>query len=255
MRQVPLSRRVIFSDWHGVLSRDPFWTSIRRSATHALRGQLEAGMAGVFDPARDTASEWMKGLLSSDQVIDEMGIRLPRQFRDDFLARRLDEDCARMTVNAELFEVLRLIRAEAMVVVATDNMDCFARAFEHARSRRRRRSRDRETLADWAMICDDIICSSQAGALKSDDPQAFFGPWLTAHWVDFSDAVLIDDRADNCAAFASQGGTAIQWKMGTSDISELISRLRQWLDADPGSAATSAGHCASGQLARAGFGA
>jgi hypothetical protein len=240
MRQVPLSRRVIFSDWHGVLSRDPFWTSIRRSATHPLHAQLEAGMAGVFDPARDTANEWMKGLLSSDQVIAEMGIQLPRRFRDDFLARRLDLDCARMTVNAELFEVLRVIRANAMVVIATDNMDCFARAFEHARSRRRRRNRDRETLADWAGICDDIICSSQAGALKSEDPQAFFGPWLATHWVDFADAALIDDRADNCAAFTSQGGTAIQWKMGTSDISEATSRLRQWLDEDPGSAATSA---------------
>jgi len=42
--------------------------------------------------------------------------------------------------------------------------------------------------------------------------------------------VLIDDRADNCAAFTGQGGAAIQWKMGTSHISDLTSRLRQWLD-------------------------
>ena len=69
MGQVPLSRRVIFSDWHGVLSRDPFWTSIRHSATHPLHAQLKAGTAGVFDPGRNTANEWMKGLLSSDQVI------------------------------------------------------------------------------------------------------------------------------------------------------------------------------------------
>jgi hypothetical protein len=160
MNQVPRSGRVIFSDWHGVLSRDPFWTPIRLSATHPLHEQLEAGMAGVFDPGRNTASEWMKGLLSSEQVIAEMGIQLPGRFQDDFLARRLDLDCARMQVNAGLFEVLRVIRAEAMVVIATDNMDCFARAFEHTHSRRRRPGRDRETLADWAVICDDIICSS-----------------------------------------------------------------------------------------------
>jgi hypothetical protein len=240
MNQVPLSGRVIFSDWHGVLSRDPFWTSIRLSATHPLHKQLEAGMAGVFDPARDTASEWMKGLLSSDTVIAEMGIQLPGRFRDDFLARRLDLDCARMQVNIGLFEVLRAIRAEAMVVIATDNMDCFARAFEHARNRRRRPGRDRETLADWAVICDDIICSSQAGALKSEDPQAFFGPWLAIHGIGFTDAVLLDDRADNCAAFTSQGGSAIQWKMGTSDISEATRCLRQWLDEDSGTAAPAA---------------
>lgn len=230
MNQAPLLRRVIFSDWHGVLSRDPFWTSIRLSATHPLHAQLEAGMADVFDPSRNTANEWMKGLLSSDQVIAEMGIQLRAPFRNDFLARRLDLDCARMKVNVDLFEVLRLVRAEAIVVVATDNMDCFTRAFEHARRKRRRLGPKRETLADWAVICDDIICSSQAGALKSEDPQAFFGPWLADHASQFADAVLIDDRADNCAAFASQGGTAIQWKMGTNDVADITTRLRQWLD-------------------------
>ena len=137
MKQVPLSGRVIFSDWHGVLSRDPFWVSIRSSATHPLRQQLEAGMAGVFASRRNIANEWMKGLLSSDQVIAEMGIQLDGRFREDFLARRLDIDCARMKVNAELFEVLRAMLAEAMVVIATDNMDCFARAFEHSQHWRR----------------------------------------------------------------------------------------------------------------------
>ena len=77
--------------------------------------------------------------------------------------------------------MLHRMRAEAMVVVATDNMDCFARVFEDARHRRGRLNRAWETLADWAVICDDIICSSQAGVLKSEDPQAFFGPWLAAH--------------------------------------------------------------------------
>ncbi|SRR6266566_8943325 len=183
MKQVPLSGRVIFSDWHGVLSRDPFWVSIGCSATHPLHQQLEAGMAGVFASDRDIANEWMKGLLSSDQVIAEMGIQLDRRFKENFLARRLDIDCARMKVNAELFEVLRAIRAEAMVVVATDNMDCFARAFEQSRRRRRRWARRGETLADWAIICDDIICSSQTRALKARTRMRFSGHgWQRMGW-------------------------------------------------------------------------
>lgn len=111
---MPLSRRVIFSDWHGVLCRDPFWVSIRGSAAHPLHAQLEAGLTAIFASGQDTANDWMKGLLSSDQVIAEMGIQLDRRFGDDFLARRLDIDCARMAVNAGLFEVLRAIRAEAL---------------------------------------------------------------------------------------------------------------------------------------------
>lgn len=230
MKQVPLWGRVIFSDWHGVLSRDPFWVSIRGSAAHPLHDKLEAGMAGVFASEQNLANEWMKGLLSSGQVIAGMGIQLDGRFRDDFLARRLDVDCGRMRVNVELFEVLRALRVEAMVVIATDNMDCFARAFERARSRRRRLPDQRETLADWAVICDDIICSSDVATLKSENPQAFFGPWLTSYGLRFADAVLIDDRADNCVAFTACGGTAIQWKMGTHDINEVTAQLKEWLD-------------------------
>jgi hypothetical protein len=238
MKQMPLWDRVIFCDWHGVLSRDPFWVSIRSSATHPLHARLEAGMAEVFNSETGLANEWMKGLLSSGQIIDEMGIRLDRRFRDDFLARRLDLDCARMRVNAELFELLRLMRAEAMVVIATDNMDCFARAFDQAQRRRRSPASERETLADWAAICDDLICSSHVTALKAEDPQAFFGPWLASGGMRFADAVLIDDRADNCAAFIACGGAAIRWKMGTDDISDVSGALKRWLVARTGVAET-----------------
>src|SRR5579859_5363798 len=228
MRQPPLWPRVVFVDWHGVLSRDPFWTSIRESSTHPLRGQLEAGLADIFAKESATANEWMKGLLSSDQVIDAMGIQLDKRFRDDFLTRRLDVDCARMKVNVELFEVLRKVKAQASVVLATDNMDCFARTFDHVRIRPRRIKPDSETLADWAVICDDIICSSDVGALKAEDPQRFFGSWLTANGLEFPDAALIDDRADNCAAFAGRGGTSIQYKMTTNDIADVIEPLNTW---------------------------
>jgi hypothetical protein len=228
MRQLPLWPRVVFVDWHGVLSRDPFWTSIRQSATHPLRAQLEAGLATVFAPQSATANEWMKGLLSSEQIIHTMGIQLDRRFRDDFLSRRLDLDCARMKVNAELFEVLRQTKAQASVVLATDNMDCFARTFDQVRARARRSTSESQTLADWAIICDDIICSSNVGALKAEDPVGFFGRWLTEHGLEFTDAALIDDRADNCAAFADQGGTPVQYKMSTNDVSDVTASLNEW---------------------------
>lgn len=51
-------------DWHGVLSRGPFWMSIRQSATHPLKAQLEANFAEVLS---NTANEWMKGLLSASR--------------------------------------------------------------------------------------------------------------------------------------------------------------------------------------------
>lgn len=203
--------------------------SIRDGATHPLRDQLESNLAEVFSRDSSTANEWMKGLLSSEQVIGAMDIQLDRRFREDFLTRRLYLDCARMRVNVALFELLRSVKTVAAVVLATDNMDCFASTFHRARSRRRRLTTDSETLTDWAIICDDIICSSSVAALKAEDPHRFFGAWLTYHGLTFADAALIDDRADNCDAFAGCGGTPIRYKMTTDDIGDVAASLKNWL--------------------------
>jgi hypothetical protein len=231
MPQVPLSGRVVFVDWHGVLSRDPFWVSIRESSTHPLRGQLDANLAHVFSPETNIANDWMKGLLSSEQVINAMDVRLDRRFKEDFVARRLLVDCRRMRVNVELFHVLRQIKSTAMVVLATDNMDCFQETFLGVRRRRRRPVPGSHTLADWAIVCDDIVCSSEVGALKAENPVQFFGDFLTRHGLDFTDAALVDDRSDNCEAFAEQGGTPVQYKMTSGDVYDVKSKLMQWLGA------------------------
>jgi len=158
-----------------------------------------------------------------------MKIWLDRRFGEDFLVRRLHSDCARMRVNVELFEVLHSFKSRAIVVLATDNMDCFSRTFDRVRSRRRRPTLGSETMAGWAVVCDDIICSSEVGALKAEDPVGFFGPWLSEYDLSFSNALLIDDRADNCDAFRGQGGSAVQWKMRENDISEVRQSVGRWL--------------------------
>jgi len=84
-------------------------------------------------------------------------------------------------------------------------------------------------MAGWAVVCDDIICSSEVGALKAEDPVGFFGPWLSEYDLSFSNALLIDDRADNCDAFRGQGGSAVQWKMRENDISEVRQSVGRWL--------------------------
>lgn len=231
LRQLPLSGRVIFVDWHGVLSRDPFWMTIRNSTTHPLRDRLEAKLAEVF--SNEQANDWMRGLLSCEQIITAMDIQLDRRFRADFLIRRLYVDCARMRVNVGLFEVLRSVKPTAAVVLATNNMDCFADTFQRARSRRRRKTAGSQTLADWALVCDDLICSSTVAALKAEDPHRFFGTWLNAHGLSFGDAFLIDDGADNCEAFADCGGTAIRYEITTDDVSDVAVALKAWLNGRP----------------------
>lgn len=232
MRQsrLPFLRHAIFVDWHGVLSSDPFWLSIMESNNHPLRPCLEAKLAEIFSGNLTTLHSWMKGILSSKEVISKLGIQLDRRFRQDFLNRRLEDDCRRLKVNIDLLDVLRVAKTSAFVVIATDNMDCFVRAFDYARNRVHRSTNTREEIfIDWADVWDDIICSSEVGQLKSEDPVGFFGRWLSVYNLQFSDALLIDDRADNCEAFKKQGGSVIQWKMGKGEIHHVRELVEQWL--------------------------
>ena len=212
-----------------MLSVDPFWTSILQSSTHPLRSQLHAKLCEIFS-RKFITDEWMKGSRSSEEIISAMGIWLDRRFRQDFLTRRLRDDCSHMRVNVELCELLRNVKSRTFVVLATDNMDCFARTFDEARNGRRLGKQRTETLITFAMLCDDILCSSEIGALKAENPVNFFGAWLFEHGLRFSNALLVDDRADNCAAFRQHGGSAIQWKMGKSEVSELARSLNRWLN-------------------------
>nr|SBP00830.1 hypothetical protein BN4615_P10346 [Nonomuraea gerenzanensis] len=218
----------MFVDWHGVLSCDPFWASIRDDPRHPLHTPLVQSLAPVF--AGERAHAWMRGELSYAQIISGLGIKLDRRFRADFLHRRLLADCARMRVNVPLLELLLEIRTLASIVVATDNMDCFAETFRRLRAARRPTGRrSTETLATWAPVCDDLISSSDVAVLKDEDAARFFGPWLSRHGMTFRDALLIDDSTSDCAAFREQGGTALRWRMGDDDLSEVAAVLSRWL--------------------------
>ncbi len=231
MKQLPLpySQRIIFVDWHGVISKDPFWTSILGSKKHPLYSQLEEKLSDVFS-CEETTHDWMKGIISTHEIISEMGIWMDQRFQPDFLLRRLEIDCTRMHVNMELLEVLGRFKYKVPIVLATDNMDCFARSFNRSREKSRNSKKQYEShMADWAIFFDDIVCSSDVGTLKAENPFDFFTPLLSEYWLQFSDALLIDDRADNCEAFRRLGGRAIQWKMGSSNIKEIVETLIHWL--------------------------
>jgi hypothetical protein len=233
MKQLPLFRRMIFVDWHGVVSNDPFWNSILTNETHPVRARLKTKLGQLFG-SRDVANSWMRGHISSQEVISLFRLGTGIRFGDDFMAARLARDCGNMVTDQSLLRTLARLRPMIPLFVATDNMDCFSRAFVHARSKRRKVGVERHgaPLSAWARICDGIICSSDVGVLKAEDPRRFFGPTLQGCGLDFSDALLIDDRADNCNAFRALGGEAIQWKTGDGDVERLAVSIYSWLGWD-----------------------
>ncbi|WP_298867788.1 hypothetical protein [uncultured Gimesia sp.] len=214
---LPLWDKVIFVDWHGVLSRDPFWMSILNRRQHPLHQQLSESVEKLFSQNDALICDWMRGNVNASQVIDSMEIVLNKSYNSDYLVRKLVEDCRLMRTNTAFINILRKVQNNgAFIVLATDNMDCFFEQMQRSKNRRRsyRKSIDlskNQTLpmAETVNLFDDVLCSSELGVLKREDPTRFFGNWLDKQSLDFTNALLLDDLKDNCSTFRAAGGTAI----------------------------------------------
>lgn len=154
----------------------------------------------------------MRGKTSSEEVSKGLSISVDRRYREDFVARRLREDCRGYKPDTDLLDALAQLRDHAFVVLATDNMDCFADAVAD--------------IKDLSMAIDYVLCSSDLGYVKDDGVSSFFGPWLSAHGIPLMSALLIDDSADTCATFRSAGGTAIPH----DNTDQTILNLYSWID-------------------------
>lgn len=230
---LPLWRRVVFVDWHGVISRSPYWSTILSDRRHPLHSALRSRLGRLFSDA-DLLGAWMTGRLSTIDVVDRLEVTEGTRYTPEHLRRHLERDCRSMRVNTDLMTVLRVVRDRAFVVIATDNVDCFAETFRRLTTRRGGRpdplaeSPPPDSLAAWASSCDDLVCSSEVGALKADPP-AFYGAYLRACGLGFADALLIDDRTDNCEAFELAGGAALRWTMHADPLAEIVHTIESWL--------------------------
>ncbi len=207
---LPLWRCVVFVDWSGVLSRETFWSSILGNSRHPLYKPMRLATKTLFENRVETLRAWMRGRLTSEEIVTQLDVQLNRRYKSDYLLRRLHEDCRRMTCDPDLVNELRVVRTNAFVVLATDNMDCFWRAVLAIRG--------------LSLTVDAILCSSELGVLKKDSVDRFFRPWLARHNLTFQNSLLLDDSEDICEAFQAAGGAAVV--VGSSE--DAILGLRTW---------------------------
>lgn len=223
--------KVIFVDWHGVMSKDPFWESVL-----ALKDKLGSGLrshlSNLFGSDSEVVDGWMRGEVSTSEVVEPTQRYLGERRLQDFLERRIVEDCRTMSVDVELALVLASLRDRVLIVLATDNTIEFERVFRAAKVRSRVPPQTRDqidsTLNQVARNFDDILCSASIGVLKAEDPQAFFGSWLSENSLRFGDSLLIDDRADNCQAFRRLGGRALNWDDSASPRTRRLALIRKF---------------------------
>ena len=82
------------------------------------------------------------------------------------------------------------------------------------------------TMCEIANRVDGLLCSSKRRVRKAEDPDAFFGEWLARKGLGFADAVLVDDREDNRAAFEAHGGSTIAWSPDAAVQAAALDAIR-----------------------------
>lgn len=206
-----LWERCVFVDWHGVLCDDLFWHSITSNPRHQQRARLQGAVRDLFAGQPDLVTAWMRGQVDTQHVVATLPPTADRRCGPDFLHRRLVEDCRRVRPRLELLAALSALPELTLVVIATDNMDCFAASLP--------------ALRPLHGVVHAVLCSSDLGVLKSDDPALFFGAWLDEHGLAPEQSVLVDDADRNCAGFERFGGAAVRFR----EIGRAVRDLRRWV--------------------------
>jgi FMN phosphatase YigB (HAD superfamily) len=199
---------VVFVDWYGTLSSHRFWQRITDNESHPLANTLGHALETLFVEDKRSVRSWMRGEISEEEIIGRLGVRLPRNYRADYLLRQLLDDCRRADVDEDMSALVRQFVRQAYVVVASDNMRCFAEAAPEILLRNIR--------------VDGLLTSAELGVLKGDDPDRFFRSTLEDLGLKPGNAVLIDDCVRTCEVFRKWGGTAHVF----SDVDTLRNELK-----------------------------
>jgi FMN phosphatase YigB (HAD superfamily) len=195
---LPFWQRVIFVDWHGVLSNQLFWNSILSNQSHRVHSKLKQKSEELFKANKELVKKWMRGEVDSREILELMDLQYKEPYDFNYFQRKLNRDCRDMSFDVELIRFLQNYRMEFFLVLATDNMECFYENFGQ-----------KDGLLNRF---DYVLCSSELGVLKSDSIYNFFSPWLYMHKMNFENAILIDDSEETCKSFQEAGGVSIHFK-------------------------------------------
>ncbi|WP_040801811.1 hypothetical protein [Nocardia higoensis] len=167
--------RVVFCDWHGVLSHSLYWRTITENADHPAYSILRDELSRLFATGNADGRDWMRRRLSTHEILTRVTEHHPHLDIDNLCAQ-LADDITAMPVDQPLLHALARARDQAAIVLATDNITDFATAFHtHATMPGPTVDDVAATLRAAATGFDALLCSSTLGVFKRDDPTEFFG--------------------------------------------------------------------------------
>ena len=190
--------RVVFCDWHGVLSHDRFWQRLAAADT-----RVAAAVAELFADG-NLVRAWMRGERTDQEICGWLAAGCRRDGTD--LHEALLADVRRFSADPAVLALLDALPGYVRRVLATDNMRCFAEQWP--------------AMGALHEHFERLVCSASVGALKGQ-PHRFFGETLAELGVDFVECLLIDDSQFNCRRFRKAGGQALRFRDTAQAAAEI----------------------------------
>ena len=132
----------------------------------------------------------MRGKHTSEEINAHLAKKIGVPYQ--LLWETFQTDCRTMNIPRDALEKIASLRKKFIVILATDNMDCFSR-FTVPSLR----------LTDHF---DDIVNSADVGMCKNDETGKFFLKIAEKHHSPIHRNVLVDNSQKACRTFEHLGG-------------------------------------------------
>lgn len=207
VRKRVTAKQILFVDFNGVISYNPFWLSLKdpRHPLHPFFLPIEQLFFGE-NKIEGFVNEWMIGKYTSEKVHQLLAERLDAPFGELFAV--FCEDCKVIDISEPILEKVRALRKNWYFFLKTDNMDCFHRFTLPANPQ-------------LSESFDEIHNSYLLRQLKKTNNGETFVSDATRLGVSLTNCVLIDDSASTCRMFEGLGGRAFQSRNEAEAISAL----------------------------------
>lgn len=180
---------VLFIDFDGTICADRFW----RNAPLEIKDPIQKLL---FDDNKVLVGEWMLGKHTSEDICEFVSNELSLPY--EVVWWQFVEDCTAMYVSEKTLELISTLRDKYVIILLTDNMDCFNRFTVPA--------------LGLASYFDEITNSAYTHVFKNDASGQIFKDIAKKYGVGLEFALLIDNSAKVCEVFSALGGTVFHVK-------------------------------------------
>jgi FMN phosphatase YigB (HAD superfamily) len=180
------TKKVVFLDWNGTLSKSFFWEQMRVSNNKKVKESYWKWDKALFSKPKEYIQDWMRGGKTTELVLKEIADETKTQYEK--ILREFIVGCKSMTfVSNDLSQIILDLRKRGLcVVIATNNMDCFTRW----------------TVPNMGLedMFDEILNSFYLKGLKHDVNQngesVFFNDFFAKYKFSPSECIFFDDSID-----------------------------------------------------------